>query len=65
MKKMFVFLFVIGILMLGTLVMLDDAQEKPIQENMDFSDPENFGDSDGYTINGEGHGGGGGGDAPG
>ena len=51
--------------MLGTLVMLDDAQENPIQENMDFSDPENFGDSDGYTINGEGHGGGGGGDAPG
>lgn len=65
MKKMFVFLFVMGILMLGTLSMLDDAQEEPIQENIDFSDPEDFGESDGNTINGGGQGGGGGGDAPG
>ena len=65
MKKMLVFVLVIGILMLGALSIFDDAQEKPLQKNVDFSDPEGFGDSGSYTINGGGQGGGGGGDAPG
>lgn len=65
MKKMLVFLFVAGILMFGTLSMVDDSNGTHIQENMDFSDPEDFGDSGSYTINGGGQGGGGGGDAPG
>jgi hypothetical protein len=65
MKKMLVFLLVVGILMIGTLSMVDDTQENPIQEYKDFSDPEDFGDSGSYIINGGGQGGGGGGDAPG
>ena len=51
--------------MLGALSMFDDAQKKPLQKNVDFSDPEGFGDSGSYTTCGGGHGGSGGGDAPG
>ena len=62
MKKVLIFLLVVGVLTLGTFSIFHEVCDEPIQENGEFSDFEDlkdFEDFEGSTTNGGGQDGGG------
>jgi len=64
MRKMLILLLIVGILVLGTISVLEDAYEETIK-NIDFSDSGDLGDFEDGEITPDGGGSGGAGPAPG
>lgn len=67
MRKVFIFLLVVGVLVLGTCAIIEDTSEgcsyeKPVDCTGELGEYFDFGDS---TLSGDGHGGDGGGPIPG
>lgn len=68
MRKVFIFVLIVGVLMLGTFSIIGEVSDRPLcQKTADFSgeffENHNFGDQD--FIDGDGHGGDGSGPIPG
>jgi hypothetical protein len=65
MRKMFIFLLIVGVLLLGTFSVAQEVCENAFQENISFSDDGDFGDPGTGGVTPDGGGGGGSGPIPG